>query len=162
MVVKKQVGTRIKKWLEYEGYTIQLSSPNNFEFVIEVNDPNSGVKFAISQPSGAGIIGVTTRLNQPKEVVEIFKEVKKELRVNLLQSMHRELLKMVQDHNIDGNLKTISLVERVYVENLTRQKLIESVIKLRNTSLYLVSVLRGQFAGLQTLQPKTSDLSMYR
>ena len=158
---KKQVGTRIKKWLEHEGFTVQLTTPKDFEFVIDVDDPNSGVRFAVSQPRGTESIGITTRLVQPKEVVDIFKQVDKELRIELLQSMHRELLKMIQDHNIDGGLKSISLIEKVFVENLTRQKLIECIIRLRNSSLYLLSVLRHQFAGLQTPQPKTSDFSMY-
>ncbi len=161
MASKKQVGTRIKKWLEHEGFTVQLTTPKDFEFVIGVDDPSSHMKYAISQPNGMEAIGITTRLVQPKEVVGIFKQVDKELRIDLLQSMHRELLKMVQDHNIDGGLKSISLIEKIFVENLTRQKLIESIIRLRNTSLYLLSVLRHQFVGLQAPQPKTSDFSMY-
>jgi len=105
-------------------------------------------------------MGIVAQINCPKEVTDIFKQVKDDLKIELTQSMHRELLKMIHDHTVDKDLKNINITERVYLENLTRQNFINSLIKVRNAYLYLISILVGDFAGLKTPQP-TTGYTMY-
>lgn len=157
MASQKQTGTRIKKWLEEEGYTIQLSSEKEWEFIIHVIDPfEKGIDIAISQRVGMGIMGIVTGISLPKNIIAIFEKLDKGSKIELIQSLHRTLLSMIQDHVVDGDLKKISITERVYVENLTRQKFMESFIKLRNTLLYLIAVLRHTFGQEEAPQPSTT------
>lgn len=162
MARKKELGTKIKKWLEHEGLNVELLLSKGFEFQLLItNAYGLGLEFAVSQPEGKEVIGISSTINQPKEVTDIFKKLSKTEKNSILQPMHRELLKIVQDHHIDGNLKSISLIERIYVENLTRQKFMESLLRLRNMDLYLVSVLQHHFGQQEPPPPITPDVKMY-
>lgn len=162
MVSKKQTGTRVKKWLENEGYNVQLSTPSGWEFAIQIIDPfQNGINVSIAEPVKIEVLGITVQLIMPPTVIEIVKKLPKVSKIELIQSLHRTLLSMIQDHVIDGELKSIKLTERIYVENLTRQKLFESILKLRNTLLYLISVLRHNFGQEEAPQPSTTNHSFY-
>jgi len=159
-MAKKQVGTKIKKWLEQETLTVNLTTPKGFEFVLQAEEPKANIPYTISQPGVLDVIGISAQINSPKEVTDIFKQVKEDLKTELIQSMHRELLKIVHDHVIDKDLKNITVTERIYLENLTRQNFMNSHTNVRNAYLYLISVLRGHFAGLKNPQT-TAGYTMY-
>ncbi len=162
-MASKQLGTRIKKWLEEEGLQVQLSSPKTHEFVISVSDAYGiGMKFAVFQPIKKNIVLLHTALSMPKEVTDIMKKLDVGSKAKITQSMHRSLLSMVQDHHIGANLDSITLTERVFTENFSRQKFYESLIRIRNTTLYLISVLRGHFAQMGPAQPSTPSHDMYK
>jgi len=160
-MASKQLGTRIKKWLEEEKFQVQLSNPKGWEFQILVeNAYNIGMRFGVVKAENTSYIGIGTTLVLD-EVTKIVKKLDEDTRAKLLQSIHRSLLSMVQDHGIKKNLETITLSERLYVENITRQKFYESLIRVRNTTLYLLAVLRGHFAQSKVPQPSTPTHDMY-
>ncbi len=159
-MAKKQVGTKIKKWLEQENLTVNLTSQKGFEFVIQADDTKANIQYGISQPNNSDVVGISAQLICPKEVTNIVKQVKEDLKIELTQSMHRELLKMIHDHTIDKDLKNIIITERIYLDNFTQQNFQNSLTIVRNTYLYLISVLRGHFAGLKPSQP-TTGYTMY-
>jgi len=159
-MAKKQIGTRIKKWLEHENLVVNLTTPKGYEFVLQANEPKANIPYSVVKANGFDVIGISAQLNSPKEVTDIFKQVKEPQKIELTQSMHRELLKIVNDHTIDKDLKNIIITERIYLENLTRQNFMNSHTKVRNAYLYLISVLRYNFAGLKNPQP-TTGYSMY-
>ena len=101
------------------------------------------------------------RIQSPQNIVDKITQLKMEQKIELTQAMHRELLKLVQDHQIDKNLKSIQVDERVFLDGFTRQKFMESFIRVRNVQLYLISVLRNKFGG-EVTPTSTSDHSMYR
>jgi len=161
-LASKQLGTRIKKWLEEEGFQVLLSTPKGTEFQITVSDAYGiGMSFVVLQLIKKNVVVVNTNMALP-EVTKIVKKLDDDTKIKLSQSIHRSLLTMVQDHQIKPNLETITITERIYVENITRQNFFGSIIKVRNTALYLISVLRGHFAQSKTSQPSTPSHDMYK
>jgi len=161
-LASKQLGTRIKKWLEEDGFQVLLSTPKGLEFQITVSDAYGiGMAFVVLKLEKKNAVVLNTNMAFP-DVTKIVKKLDNDTKNKLSQSIHRSLLTMVQDHHIKPNLESISLIERVYVENITRQKFYESLIKIRNTVLYLLSVLRGHFAQSKTSQPSTPSHDMYK
>jgi len=162
MARKKELGTKIKKWIEHDGLNVELLLRKGYEFQLPItNAYGLGLEFLISQREAKDVIIIASTINQPKEVTDIFKKLSKTEKVSILQSMHRELLKIIQDHHIGNDLKSISLIERIYIENLTRQKFMESLLRLRNMDLYLISVLRHHFGQQEPPPPVTPDVKMY-
>lgn len=163
MARKIPVGSRIKKWLEDEGFKVELLFPKNFDFVLEATTPDGkGMGFSISKPTNADVLGVSAGIVPPKEIVDIVKKLSDGEKIQLTQAMHRELLKIVQDHHVDKNLEKVDVIERIYPENITRQKFMDSLLRVRNAQLYLISVIRNRFGGQAGNPPSTSDHSMYR
>jgi len=162
VVKKKSFGITIKKWLDEEFPKTILTSDDQFEFSIEIeNAVVKGLNIVISQPKEKNVVGIVCQLRLPKDVTNIVKEFTDEQKVKLTQSLHRELLKMIQDHTVDKNLDFVLITERVYFDNLNRQKLMDGITKIRNVMLYLISLIRDKFGGFDTPPPSTPDNSMY-
>ena len=164
MARKIAVGSRIKKWLENEGFKVELPLVEKFDFVLEIKDPSGkGTLFSISKPAEADVIGISSGVRNPqKEIVDVFKKLEDGDKIQITQAMHRELLKMVQDHHIEKNLVSVDVTERIYPENLNRQKFMDSFIRVRNAQLYLVSAIRNRFGGQVGNPPSTLIHPMYR
>jgi len=162
-MASKSLGTRIKKWLEEEGLQVQLTSPKGREFEISVSNAYGiGMSFGVVKPEKKNIVMLGTTLQLPKEVIDIMKQLDNNSKIKLTQSMHRALLSLVQDHSIQPNLETITLTERVFTDNFTRQKFYESLIRIRNTTMYLISVLRDHFGQSGTTETSTPSHDMYK
>ncbi len=159
---KKNFGTTIKKWLDEEYARVELGSNEQFEFGIILPDVvGKDMGLSLGQPRGKNIITITCHMIMPKEVTEIVAELKPEQKIKLVQALHRELLKIVQDHIVNKDLKSITFSERVYIDNLKRQRLMDSILKVRNVAFYLISSLRKEFGGFETPPPSTPDNLMY-
>lgn len=163
MAKKQQIGSKIKKWLETEGYQVKLLFPKGFDFALELSD-NSGksLGYYVSKPENIDVIGITMTIRLPKKITDIVAKLTDNQRIELTQAMHRELLKLIQDHAIDPNLKQIEVDERVYLDGFTKQKFMESFRKARNVHLYLISVLRNKFGGEAVTTTSTPEHPMYR
>jgi len=159
---KKNFGTTIKKWLDEEYARVELGSNDQFEFGIILPDAiGKDMGLSLGQPRGKNIITITCHMIMPKEITGVVAELKLEQKVKLVQALHRELLKIVQDHTVNKDLEFITFGERVYIDNLKRQSLMDSILKVRNVALYLLSSLRKEFGGFETPTPSTPEFSMY-
>lgn len=158
---KREWGTQIKKWLENEGFNVHFIQDKKFDFVLEIRYPNDKkMGFSISKAVSVDMIVVNAGILCPKEVVDLMKKLKVEEKNEIIQPMHRELLKMVQDHKIEDDLTKINVLERVYPENnLSRQQLMDSFLRARNANQYLMSVIRK--LTMQDPEPPSTDINMY-
>lgn len=162
MTKKQLIGSKIKKWLEEEGYNVELSFQKNFDFALDLFDKSgNALGYSISKPDNMDVIGITMNIKIPDSIVNIISKLKDEQKIEIKQAMHRELLKIIQDHRIDKDLKEIQANERVYLDGFTRHTFIKSFVRVRNVQLYLISVLRNKFGG-EITATSTSDHSMYR
>ena len=160
-MAKKQAGTIIKKWLESEGLIVNLGTQKKLEFLIEAEDTVSKIVFSISQPTAIDVVTISAQIVFGKDDKDIFKKVQPDLQQELIQSLHRELLKLVHDHSVDKDLKNIQMTERVYIDGgLNRNNFMDALVKVRNAYLYLTSVLIGHFGGLE-LPKATTGYTMY-
>ena len=161
MAKKQQIGSKIKKWLDIEGYKTEFLFPKGFDFALELFDKSGkALGYSISKPENADVIGISMNIKIPKEIVDIISELKEGEKISITQAMHRELLKLIQDHKIDKDLKDIQADERVYLDGLTRHNFMQSFVRVRNVQLYLISVLRNKFGG-EITATSTPDHSMY-
>lgn len=160
-MAKKQNGTKIKKWLEAENLTVNFATHKGFEFSLEAVDKGSKIVFVVSQPTAIDVITISAQIPFGKDVTDLFKKVQPDLKQELTQSLHRELLKIIHDHTVDKDLKNIVMTQRIYLDGgLSRHNFMDAFIKVRNAHLYLISVLRGHFAGLKMPHP-TTGYTMY-
>ncbi len=162
MTKKQLVGSKIKKWLEVEGYIAKLSFPQDFDFALNLFDKNdNALGYSISKPNNIDIIGISMNIKIPEEIIKnTISKLKEEEKTGVKQAMHRELLKIIQDHRIDKDLKEIGADERVYLDGFTRHRFMKSFLRVRNVQLYLMSVLRSKFGG-EINTTSTSNHSMY-
>jgi len=163
MAKKQQIGSKIKKWLETEGYQVKLLFPKGFDFALDLFDSSGkGLGYSVSKPENIDVIGIAMNIQLPKKITDIVAKLTAGQKIELTQAMHRELLKLIQDHAIDKNLKHVQADERVYLDGLTKQKFMESFTRVRNVQLYLISVLRNKFGGEAVTTTSTPEHPMYR
>ncbi len=127
----------------------------DFQFTL----PNAfglGFTVDIAKPKKKSVLQIVTKLVHPTEIQKAVNSLDDEEKLELFESLKRELLKLGVDYEISAILDSITFAKFVYLDDITRTLFTESLRNVRNAVLLVISLLAGRFStGYQSLPPHT-------
>lgn len=153
---------KIKDWLmtdtlpfteaknEYADFQFVLSNAFGLDFVID-----------IAKPKNKPILAFAMQLINPSQIFQAFSSLDGVEKMKILEGLKRELLKMGVDYNISDDMKVVTIIYYLYLEDITHTLFIQSLKLVRNASLIVISTLSERFAsGIASIPPHShSELS---
>ena len=136
----------IKKWFSLDH--IETSEVKNnladFQLVLK-NVFGLGFVINIAKPKDNSILQIVMELSSPKVVQDGFASLTAEEKLQHIEELKMELLKIDVDYEISDNLDSVTLGNIVYLEDMTRTSFMKSLKSVRNAALVTISILSGKF-----------------
>jgi len=136
----------IKKWFSLDH--IETSEVKNnladFQLVLK-NVFGLGFVINIAKPKDNSILQIVMELASPKVVQDGFASLTAEEKLQHIEELKMELLKIDVDYEISDNLDSVTLGNIVYLEDMTRTSFMKSLKSVRNAALVTISILSGKF-----------------
>lgn len=136
----------IKKWFSLDH--IETSEVKNniadFQLVLK-NVFGLGFIINIAKPKDNSILQIVMKLASPKVVQDGFASLTAEEKLQHIEELKMELLKIDVDYEISDNLDSVTLGNIVYLEDMTRTSFMKSLKSVRNAALVTISILSGKF-----------------
>lgn len=136
----------IKRWFKLDH--IETSEVKNnladFQLVLK-NVFGLGFVINIAKPKDNSILQIVMELASPKVVQDGFASLTAEEKLQHIEELKMELLKIDVDYEISDNLDSVTLGNIVYLEDMTRTSFMKSLKSVRNAALVTISILSGKF-----------------
>lgn len=95
-------------------------------------------------------------LENTKAVQESFATLTDEEKLQTVEALKMELLKLGVDYEMSTNLDFVTLADMVYLEDMTRTTFMGSLRAVRNAALMTISILSRRFnLGYESTPPHT-------
>lgn len=139
---------KIKSWLEADSlpYSEIKNDYSDFQFVLS-NAFRLGFVIDIAKPKNKMVLAFAMQLLTPPQVHQEFAALGDVEKMKLLEGLKRELLKIGVDYNISDDLKVVTIIHHLYLEDITHTLFIESLKLVRNASLIVISTLSEKFTS---------------
>lgn len=154
---------RIKDWLMIDGLPFSEAKNDyaDFQFVLS-NAFGLGFIIDIAKPKNKQILAFAIQLINPPQILQGFSSLDGGVeKMKILEGLKRELLKLGVDYIISDDMKDVTIIYHLYVEDITHTLFMESLKLVRNASLIVISTLSERFAtGTASIPPHShSELS---
>jgi hypothetical protein len=157
-----ELKNKIKDWLRTD--VLPFSEAKNdyadFQFVLS-NAFGLGFVIDIAKPKNKQILAFAMKLISPPQILQEFSSLDEVEKMKILEGYKRELLKMGVDFVISDDMKDLTIIYHLYIEDITHTLFMGSLKLVRNASLIIISTLSERFAsGTSSIPPHShSELS---
>ena|SRR5574337_26578 len=136
----------IKKWFSLDHIeTIEVKNNlADFQLVLK-NVFGLGFTINIAKPKDNSILQIVMELASPKVIQDGFASLTAEEKLQHVEELKIELLKIDVDYEISANLDSVTLGNIVYLEDMTRSSFMKSLKSVRNAALVTISILSERF-----------------
>lgn len=136
----------IKKWfsLDHIETTEVKNNLADFQLVLK-NVFGLGFTINIAKPKDNSILQIVMELASPKVIQDGFASLTAEEKLQHVEELKIELLKIDVDYEISANLDSVTLGNIVYLEDMTRSSFMKSLKSVRNAALVTISILSERF-----------------
>ncbi|MGI0045943.1 MAG: DUF2299 family protein [Nitrosotalea sp.] len=146
---------KIKEWLTTD--VLSFSEIKNdyadFQFALS-NAFGLGFVIDIAKPKNKSILAFAMQLLNPPQIQQGFSSLNAIEKMKLLEGLKRELLKIGVEYNIADDMKVVTIINHLYVEDITHTLFMESLKLVRNASLIVMSTLSEKFTlGISSMPP---------
>lgn len=115
-----------------------------------------GFTIDIVKPKDNSVLQIVMNLENPKVIQEGFASLTEEEKLEVVEALKMELLKLGVDYEMSANLDSVTLAGMVYLEDMTRTTFMESLRAVRNAALMTISILSRRFnLGYESTPPHT-------
>lgn len=147
--------SKIKEWLMVD--SLPFSEIKNdyadFQFVLS-NAFGLGFVIDIAKPKNKPILAFAMQLLNPTKIQQGFVLLSDVDKMKLLEGLKRDLLKLGVDYNVSNDMKVVTIINHLYVEDITHTLFMESLKIVRNASLIVISTLSEKFtSGIASMPP---------
>lgn len=148
---------KIKMWFALDH--IETSEVENtladFQLVLK-NVFGLGFTINIAKPKDNSILQIVMKLASPKVIQNGFASLTMEERLQHVDELKMELLKLDVDYEISANLESVMIADIVYLEDMTRTTFMDALRSVRNGALVTISFLSRKFnPGYESTPPHT-------
>ena len=153
-----ELKNRITNWILEEGATFSQTPDENVEFRLRVN---WGYVIDVVKEKGRNRIGNTSMLGfQEEKVVKAFNKLTKKEKADFFNNLQSELVKfpirfVINPPTLD-RLDSVFFDHHVYLEDLTKTKLFNSIELVRRCMVFL-SLFATNRLQIDMTSPNTSD-----
>lgn len=155
MLDAKDLKNKLKDWLMTDGLPVSEAKNDyaDFQFILS-NAFGLGFVIDIAKPKNKPILAFAMQLLNPPQIQQGFSSLGDIEKTKLLEGLKRELLKLGVDYNISDDMKVVTIINHLYVEDISHTLFMESLKLVRNASLIVISTLSEQFAsGTASIPP---------
>ncbi len=153
---------KIKEWLTTDGLPFSETKNDyaDFQFILS-NAFGLGFVIDIAKPKNKQILAFAMRLISPPQILQAFSSLDDVEKMKILEGYKRELLKMGVDFVISDDIKDVTIIYHLYIEDITHTLFMGALKLVRNASLIIISTLSERFAtGTASIPPHShSELS---
>lgn len=153
---------KVKRWLTSDGlpFTEAKNEYADFQFVLS-NAFGVGFIIDIAKPRNKPIFAFAMMLNNPPEIQQGFSSLGDVAQVKVMEGLKRDLLKFGVDYSISEDMKTVTIINYLYLEDMTHTLFMASLKLVRNAALFVISTLSEKFtSGSASIPPHShSELS---
>lgn len=148
---------KIKMWFALDH--IETSEVENtladFQLVLK-NVFGLGFTINIAKPKDNSILQIVMKLASPKVIQNGFASLTMEEKLQHVDELKMELLKLDVDYEISANLESVMIADIVYLEDMTRTTFMDALRSVRNGALVTISFLSRKFnPGYESTPPHT-------
>ncbi|HET7336602.1 MAG TPA: DUF2299 family protein [Candidatus Nitrosotalea sp.] len=148
---------KIKMWFALDH--IETSEVENtladFQLVLK-NVFGLGFTINIAKPKDNSILQIMMKLASPKVIQNGFASLTMEEKLQHVDELKMELLKLDVDYEISANLESVMIADIVYLEDMTRTTFMDALRSVRNGALVTISFLSRKFnPGYESTPPHT-------
>lgn len=127
----------------------------DFQLVLK-NVFGLGFTINIAKPKDNSILQIVMKLASPKVIQNGFASLTMEERLQHVDELKMELLKLDVDYEISANLESVMIADIVYLEDMTRTTFMDALRSVRNGALVTISFLSRKFnPGYESTPPHT-------
>lgn len=162
MLDATELKNKIREWLTTDGLPFSEAKNDyaDFQFVLS-NAFGLGFVIDIAKPKNKQILAFAMQLISPPQILQVFSSLEHVERMKILEGFKRELLKIGVDYVISDDMKDVTIIYHLYIEDITHTLFMGALKLVRNASLIIISTLSEQFAsGTASIPPHShSELS---
>lgn len=150
-----ELKNKIKDWLMTDALPITEAKNDyaDFQFVLS-NAFGLGFVIDIAKPKNKQILAFAMQLISPPQILQAFSLLDDVEKMKILEGFKRELLKMGVDYVISDDMKHVTIIYHLYIEDITHTLFMGSLKLVRNASLIVISTLAERFAsGISSIPP---------
>lgn len=127
----------------------------DFQLVLK-NVFGLGFTINIAKPKDNSILQIVMKLASPKVIQNGFASLTMEEKLQHVDELKMELLKLDVDYEISANLESVMIADIVYLEDMTRTTFMDALRSVRNGALVTISFLSRKFnPGYESTPPHT-------
>lgn len=127
----------------------------DFQLVLK-NVFGLGFTINIAKPKDNSILRIVMKLASPKVIQNGFASLTVEEKLQHVDELKMELLKLDVDYEISANLESVMIADIVYLEDMTRTTFMDALRSVRNGALVTISFLSRKFnPGYESTPPHT-------
>lgn len=127
----------------------------DFQLVLK-NVFGLGFTINIAKPKDNSILQIVMKLASPKVIQNGFASLTMEEKLQHVDELKMELLKLDVDYEISTNLESVMIADIVYLEDMTRTTFMDALRSVRNGALVTISFLSRKFnPGYESTPPHT-------
>lgn len=136
----------IKGWFALDH--VETSEVKNdladFQLVLK-NVFGLGFAINIAKPKDNSILQIVMKLESPKVIQDGFASLTGAEKLQHVEELKMELLKLDVDYEISANLDSVTIADVVYLEDMTRTIFMDALRSVRNAALVTISILSRKF-----------------
>lgn len=146
---------KIKGWLSTDVLPFSEIKNNYADFQLVLSNAfGLGFVIDIAKPKNKEILAFAMQLINPPQIQQGFSSLNGVEKMKLSEGLKRDLLKLGVDYNISDDMKVVTIVYHLYVEDMTHTLFMESLKLVRNASLIVISTLSEKFtSGTASMPP---------
>lgn len=157
----EELKDKIKKWLVSDNLVFSEAKNNqaDFQFVLS-NAFGLGFVIDIAKPKDKPMLAIAMRLLNPPQVQQGYSALNVVEKLKVIEGLKRDLLKFGIDYNISDNIGTVTIINYLYTDDMTHTLFMDSLKRVRNSALFVISTLAEKFtSGVPSIPPHShSDL----
>lgn len=150
---------KIHDWLAEDEIESKEISNDYADFQLTLQNAfGLGFTIDVAKPKKKSILQIVTKLVHPGEIQKAMNALDDEEKLELFETLKRELLKLGIDYEISSQLDSITFAKFVCLDDMTRTLFTDSLRNVRNAVLLVISLLAGRLSTVYQSLPLHTHL----